>query len=82
MVNLWAAGDNNRDGVLSQDITVEDSTYYNACPSYEGRLYWEARPGEGFTGAAPGISEITEWEPKQEIQLTFPWDDCDFDPDF
>ena len=67
MVNLWAAGDNNRDGVLSQEITVENSTYYNACPSYEGRLYWEARPGEGFTGGAPGISEITEWEPKQEI---------------
>ena len=27
-VNLWTAGDNNRDGVLAYDITVEDSYYY------------------------------------------------------
>ena len=64
MVNLWAAGDNNRDGVYSHDITVENSTYYKACPDYEGRLYWESRWGEGFTGGAPDITEITEWTPK------------------
>ena len=64
MVNLWAAGDNNRDGVYSHDITVENSTYYKACPDYEGRLYWESRWGEAFTGGAPDITEITEWTPK------------------
>ena len=67
MNNLWAAGDNNRDGVLSYDITVEDSYYNKVCPSGEGRTYWGARRGAAWTGGAPGISEITDWEPKQEI---------------
>ena len=64
MVNLWAAGDNNRDGVLSHDITVENSAYYKACPSDEGRLYWESRKGEAFTGGRPDIHELSEWTPK------------------
>ena len=63
-VNLWAAGDNNRDEVLSKDITVENSAYYKPCSDDEGRLYWEARWGEMFTGGAPDIHEITEWTPK------------------
>ena len=81
-MNLWAAGDNVRDGVYAQDITVENSTYYQPCDDSEGRLWWEARWGEIFTGGAPGITEIFEWEPRQELELSFPWDDCELEPVF
>ena len=82
MVNLWTAGDNNRDGVLAYDITVEDSYYYDPCPDDEGRLYWEARKGEIFTGGEPDITELQEWTPRENLVLNFSWDDCDLDPPF
>ena len=81
-VNLWAGGDNVRDGVYARDIHVENSTYYQPCDDSEGRLWWESRWGEIFTDGKPGIEEIFEWTPKEEIKLSFPWDDCDLEPEF
>ena len=81
MVNLWAAGDNNRDGVLSADITVDSSYYYEPCDPSEGRLYWEARTGI-FTNGGPSITPLGSWTPRANLVLSFPWDSCTLTPPF
>ena len=99
-VNLWAAGDNVRDGVYGKDILVENGTYYQPCDESEGRLYWESRwdemfiknrwddpypdgkNGYTFKNGGPDIREVFEWTPKEALELTFPWDDCNLEPDF
>ena len=85
-VKMWTAGDNSVEAVKSYNITVENSTYYNACDESEGSVYYETRRGEVFNdgngGIGPDITEIFEWTPKQEIQLTFPWDSCGLEPNF
>ena len=94
-VNLWAAGDNVRDGVYGENITVENSTYYQPCDDSEGRLFWESRWDEmfvknrweseeepSFPEGGPDIREVYEWTPKEALELEFPWDDCKLEPDF
>ena len=81
---LWTSGDNAVEGVKSYDITVENGTYYNPCDESEGSLYYEpfGRKGEVFTNGGPDLTEIFEWTPKEEIQLTFSWDSCGLQPNF
>jgi hypothetical protein len=81
-VNLWAAGDNVRDEVYGKDILVENSTYYEPCDDSEGRLYWESRWGDMFSNGGPDIQEVFDWTPKEALELSFSWDDCDLEPDF
>ena len=73
MVNLWAAGDNSRDGVYGSNIQVEDSYYFEPCSSDEGRISWEARTGIFTTF---DVTELGSWSPRAELQLTFNWSGC------
>ena len=80
-VNMWTAGDNYRDNVYAYDIDVQDSYYYDPCDDSEGRIYWESRKGEVFSNGGPGVTELTEWEPKEAFQNNFPWEGCFEAPD-
>ena len=81
MVNLWAAGDNAKVSVYSDDITVEDSYYYDPCPDDEGRIYWESRNGEIFN-LPLGITELESFTPRTPYTIEFDWDTaaCGFSP--
>ena len=43
---MYTAGDNNNEGVLGENITVEDGYFFEPCDS-EGMpiRYWESRRG-------------------------------------
>ena len=73
MVNLWAGGDNSRDGVLSSNIQVSSSSYWEACPADEGRIQWQARDGI-FT--LFDVTELGSWSPRAHLELSFNWDSC------
>ena len=75
--NLYGAGDNHRDKVLSTTISVVDSTYVDPCPPINHQLYYEARKGEIFDKMETREIEKADWKPKQEYVNSFPWDDCD-----
>ena len=75
---MWTAGDNVRDGVYAADILVEDSYYYDGCDESEGRVYWDSRD-DIFVGGAPDVTEIFEWEPRQEFLNNFEWENCGFE---
>ena len=66
-MNMWTAGDNVRDGVYASDIDVDESFYYDPCDDSEGRIYWESRKGEVFTGGnGPIVTELDTWTEKPE----------------
>lgn len=80
---MWTAGDNDRDGVQAYNIDVDDSYYFDPCDlDVDGRIYWEQRKGEIFTGGnGPNVTALDSWTPRQEYTNDFPWEGCFTAPD-
>jgi len=75
MVNMWAAGDNKREGLESSNIQVENSFYFDACEEDVGRIKWEKQQGH-FTKFE--VSELESFEPRTPPTVTFAWDGCGY----
>ena len=78
--NLYGAGDNYKDMVMSGTISVIDSTYVDPCPHPNHQIAYEARKNEIFDKLETREIEKEDWVPKQEYVNYFPWDGCDIIP--
>ena len=74
MVNMFTAGDNNREEVYSEDISILDSYYEIDCAEDEYRVTWEARNGEIWSDLE--LTELDSFTPRDPLALSFDWDDC------